>query len=354
MEKNDERFQEAELLRLRGDLLLAESDDQTKAEDCFRQAIETARRQQSRSFELRATTSLARLWRRQDRGHEASEIMTAEHDHFTEGFTTPDLVEAAALLKELGDDQMRKEFADGVAYVRGCIPPPMQGKVAVDWRYIPSSTLGGDTIGYHWIDDDHLALYLIDVTGHGLDSALLSVSINNVIRSGSLPGGEMRRPDQVLASLNESFQGRQHSNKFFTIWYGVYCSSTRVLTWSGGGHHASLLFAPDVPASVSLSSTGPMMGILRGANFPVNSCLIPPGARLLIFSDGVFEIWRDKHAAWDWPACVSYLTTLSHGVETVLDELIEHVRFLRGSHQLDDDFSIIEARFDHDTSKKAQ
>ena len=141
---------------------------------------------------------------------------------FTEGFTTPDLVEAAALLKELSDDRMRKEFADGVAYVRGCIPPPMQGKVAVDWRYIPSSTLGGDTIGYHWIDDDHLALYLIDVTGHGLDSALLSVSINNVIRSGSLPGADMRRPDQVLASLNESFQGRQHSNKFFTIWYGVY------------------------------------------------------------------------------------------------------------------------------------
>ena len=203
--------------------------------------------------------------------------MTAVHEHFTEGFTTPDLVEAAALLKELGDDRMRKEFAAGVNYVRACIPPPMQGKVAVDWRYIPSSTLGGDTIGYHWIDDDHLALYLIDVTGHGLDSALLSISINNMIRSGSLPGADMRRPDQVLATLNESFQGRQHSNKFFTIWYGVYCSSTRVLTWSGGGHHASLLFAPDAPDSVLLSSTGPMMGILRDANFPADLASSRPG-----------------------------------------------------------------------------
>ncbi len=261
-------------------------------------------------------------------------------------------MEAVALLKELSDDQMRKEFADGVAYVRGCIPPPLQGKVAVDWRYIPSSTLGGDTIGYHWIDDDHLALYLVDVTGHGLDSALLSISINNVIRSGSLPGADMRRPDQVLASLNASFQGRQHSNKFFTIWYGVYSSSARVLTWAGGGHHASLLFAPDAPASVYLSSTGPMMGILRDANFPANSCLVPVGARLLIFSDGVFEIFNDHQAAWDLPACVSYLTTLSQGTETVMDELIEHVRRLRGSHQLDDDFSIIEARFDRDTSKR--
>ncbi len=346
IEKNDEHFQEAELLRLHGVLLLAESGDQTMAEDCFRRAIETARRQRSRSFELRATTSLARLWHRQDRGHEAYEVMTAARSNFTEGFTTPDLVEAAALLKELSDDQMREEFAAGVAYVRGCIPPPMQGKVAVDWRYIPSSTLGGDTIGYHWIDEDRLALYLIDVTGHGLDSALLSVSINNMIRSGSLPGADMGQPDQVLAILNDSFQGRQHSNKFFTIWYGVYCSSEKTLTWSGGGHHASLLFAPEAPPSVSLPSTGPMMGILRGANFPVKSCLIPPGARLLIFSDGVFEIWRDHEAAWDWPACVSYLATLSQDAETVMDKLIEHVRLLRGSQQLDDDFSIIEARFD--------
>ena len=85
VEKNDEHFQEAELLRLRGELLLAESGDQTMAEDCFRQAIETARRQQSRSFELRATTSLARLWRRQDRGHEAYEVMTAAHERFHGG-----------------------------------------------------------------------------------------------------------------------------------------------------------------------------------------------------------------------------------------------------------------------------
>ena len=89
-----------------------------------------------------------------------------------------------------------------------------------------------------------------------------------------------------------------------------------------------------------------MMGVLRGANFPVNSCLIPPGARLLIFSDGVFEIFRDEHVAWDWSGCVSYLATLSRSAETVMDELIEHVRFLRGSHQLDDDLSIIEARFE--------
>ena len=83
-------------------MLLAESPDQTAAaEDCFRQAIETARRQQSKAWELRATMSLARLWQRQGRRDEARAALAAVYGTYTEGFTTPDLVEAGALLEAL-------------------------------------------------------------------------------------------------------------------------------------------------------------------------------------------------------------------------------------------------------------
>jgi serine phosphatase RsbU (regulator of sigma subunit) len=346
-EKNDEHFQEAELLRLRGELLLADSGDEAAAENSFHRAIATARSQRSRAWELRATTSLARLWQRQNRCQEAFDALTRVYDVFTEGFHTPDLLEAASLLKDLSHERMRGEFAAGAKYVRDCIPPPMRGKVAVDWRYIPSSTLGGDTIGYHWIDDDHLALYLIDVTGHGLDSALLSVSLSNVIRSGSLAAADMRHPDQVLATLNDTFQGRQHSGKFFTIWYGVYQSSVRILRWSGGGHHASVLFAPERPEPLLLPSEGLMMGVIPRAKFLAASCAVPPGARLLIFSDGVFEIRRDKCAVWNLQACISHLADLNQRADAgaLMDELLERVRHLRGSQQLDDDFSVIEAHF---------
>ena len=98
-QKNDERFQEAELHRLRGELHLAESDDHSAAEACFHTAIETARRQQSRAWELRATTSLARLWQRQARAGEARDALAAVYESYTEGFTTPDLVDARALLE---------------------------------------------------------------------------------------------------------------------------------------------------------------------------------------------------------------------------------------------------------------
>jgi predicted ATPase/class 3 adenylate cyclase len=100
-EKNDDRSHEAELCRLQGELLLAESRDEAAAEGNFRRAIETARRQQSRAWELRATMSLARLWQRQGRRNEARAALAAIYGTYTEGFTTPDLVDAAALLESL-------------------------------------------------------------------------------------------------------------------------------------------------------------------------------------------------------------------------------------------------------------
>jgi serine/threonine protein kinase/CheY-like chemotaxis protein/predicted ATPase len=105
-EKNDDRFREAELHRLVGELLLAESrhhDD--AAEACFGRAIDLARRQHSRAWELRATTSLARLWQRQGRGEEARGALAAVYDGYTEGFATPDLVDARVLLESLAAER---------------------------------------------------------------------------------------------------------------------------------------------------------------------------------------------------------------------------------------------------------
>ena len=86
-----------------GELHLAETDDQTTAEACFRTAIEIARRQQSRAWELRATMSLARLWQRQGRRDEARDALATVYRTYTEGFTTPDLVAARVLLERLAE-----------------------------------------------------------------------------------------------------------------------------------------------------------------------------------------------------------------------------------------------------------
>jgi len=69
------------------------------------------------------------------------------------------------------------------------------------------------------------------------------------------------------------------------------------------------------------------------------------GARLLIFSDRVFEIFCEGRATWDLDGCIAYLATLAGGQGTLMDELLEHVHELRGSPVLEVDFSIIEVRF---------
>ena len=99
------------------------------------------------------------------------------------------------------------------------------GPVRVDWRFVPSTQLGGDSFGYHWIDGDHFAVYLLDVSGHGVGASLLSVSALNVLRSQSLHNTDFRDPAQVLERLNATFKMEQQDNRYFTIWYGVYSKS---------------------------------------------------------------------------------------------------------------------------------
>ena len=75
--------------------------DVSKAETCFRQSIDIARRQSARSLELRAVTSLSRLWQKQGKAEEARQMLAEVYGWFTEGFDTADLKEAKALLEEL-------------------------------------------------------------------------------------------------------------------------------------------------------------------------------------------------------------------------------------------------------------
>jgi predicted ATPase len=100
VEQTEGRHWEAELYRLRAELLLMQGDD-AEAEASFRRAIEVAQRQQAKSWELRATVSLARLWQEQGRIDEARQMLAEIYGWFTEGFDTPDLQEAKALLEEL-------------------------------------------------------------------------------------------------------------------------------------------------------------------------------------------------------------------------------------------------------------
>ena len=99
-----ERWYEPELHRLKGELLLQQhADNQAEAEACFHHALAIARNQQAKSLELRAATSLTRLWQQQGKIQEAHDLLAPIYTWFTEGFDTADLQEAKALIDELED-----------------------------------------------------------------------------------------------------------------------------------------------------------------------------------------------------------------------------------------------------------
>ena len=96
------RYLEAEIYRLTGELLLQQAiPNASQAETCFHQALDIARCQQAKSWELRAATSLARLWQSQGKRQDAHDLLAPVYEWFTEGFETADLNEAKVLLDEL-------------------------------------------------------------------------------------------------------------------------------------------------------------------------------------------------------------------------------------------------------------
>jgi sigma-B regulation protein RsbU (phosphoserine phosphatase) len=241
--------------------------------------------------------------------------------------------------------QLAEELAQAARYVESLLPARLDKKVRIDWRFIPSTHLGGDMFGYNWLDDDHLALYLLDVSGHGVGSSLLAVSVNNMLAAQSLHGVDSRDPGKVLTRLNDVFPMEKQHGKYFTIWYGVFDKAQRRLAFSNAGHPPALLYTgPSAQDSTlhQLKANGVAAGVAEGMDFDTEVVELGPFARLLLYSDGVYEIDRPGAAMWTLPEYVAYVSALPRA-EPAGDQLLAHVRGLHGSDTLADDFSVLEA-----------
>ena len=243
---------------------------------------------------------------------------------------------------------LANDLASAARYVRSLLPPPQRlGPIAVDWRFVPSADLGGDAFGFHALDDDHVAFYLLDVCGHGVGAALLSVSALSAIRSGALPQADFHNPGTVLAALNRAFPMERQNDMFFTIWYGVYRVSTRTLRWAGGGHPAALLVPPGAGVQPTLlESDGPLIGAVEGLEFTQGEAAVPAGSSLYVYSDGAFEICRPDGSMWAFSDFLATLTSPSREGSSRIDRLLARVRELTGNEDFVDDFSMLELRFD--------
>jgi sigma-B regulation protein RsbU (phosphoserine phosphatase) len=235
--------------------------------------------------------------------------------------------------------KLAAELDDASRYVQSLLPAPIEeGPVRAAWRFLPSEQLGGDAFGYHWLDERRFAVYLLDVCGHGVGAALLSVSVMNVLTNRALPV-DYAEPGAVLAALNNTFSMEKQNNMYFTIWYGVIDVVARELLFACGGHPpAALLGADGNP--VPLRVPGAIIGGFPEAVFRTGRQAVPPGGTIHVFSDGVYELERPDGSTVQLEEFFQELSRPCQGSR--LERIVQWARTIRAGARFDDDVSLIE------------
>ncbi|MGH2412181.1 MAG: PP2C family protein-serine/threonine phosphatase [Microcystaceae cyanobacterium] len=242
------------------------------------------------------------------------------------------------------------ELAEAAEYVRSILPEPItEPPTTIDVRFIPSRQLGGDCFDYYWLDADHLVIYLLDVSGHGLRAALPSLSVINLLRSRGLNQVNFYHPREVLRGLNKTFQMTQRNDKYFTIWYGVYHAKKRTLTYASAGHPPAVLLSLDKQGEITeqrLKTPGFPIGMFAEAKYIDASCPIQPNSCLYIFSDGIYEIDRSDGVILGLNEFVNLIRDYHQIPQHNLDRLLKEVKNWNPKDSFDDDLSIIQINFD--------
>ena len=236
-------------------------------------------------------------------------------------------------------NRLLDELREAVRYVESMLPPEVDAPLRARWCFAPSNELGGDVFGFHNLSADQLAVYLLDVCGHGVGAALLSVAAASALRSRSLPGIDFSSPREVLKGLNAAFPMEANNEMYFSIWYGVYDFSSHVLRHSSGGHPPALLIPPGRDPQ-EVSSPGLLVGIMPQAEYPEAALQIPTGSRLVIYSDGAYELRPPDGPMLGLDDFKDWLAANASDPDLPTSAL-HRARQITGNRVLDDDLSLL-------------
>lgn len=250
---------------------------------------------------------------------------------------------------EAHNQQMSAQLAEFGEYISSLLPEALMEPVKVESQFVPSCKLGGDCFDYYWLDENknYLAIYLLDVAGHGFGTALPSVSVLNLLRSKAIPNINYHQPSDVFRALNKTFQMTPQNDKYFTIWYGVYNRAESELVYASAGHPPAILISNKGKVSEvnKLKTPGMPIGMFPEASYVDNSCKIDKLSSLYIFSDGVYEISQPGGEIWGMDNFIDLLLEYNKTEYSNLESVLNYVRNLNSGNILSDDFSLLKVVF---------
>lgn len=157
----------------------------------------------------------------------------------------------------------------------------------IAWSCVPCALVGGDICNIHPISDDTSVFYVLDVSGHGVSSAMVTVSITQYIQQ-KLQMGSNISPRQILIDLNQAYP-YENFNMFSTIFYMVFNSQTAKLTYSSAGHPPAVFLSPIRPFEL-LSGDGILIGVDPNFLYEEKEVVLQEGEKLILYTDGVTEL----------------------------------------------------------------
>jgi sigma-B regulation protein RsbU (phosphoserine phosphatase) len=231
--------------------------------------------------------------------------------------------------------RMRRSLELAADMQRALLPSgPLDGAAGVRYAstYHPCDELGGDILNIFPIGSRHVGLYLLDVSGHGVPAALLSVTLSRMLqprpgqsslvaRAGE-SGLEPRSAADVVLELNRRFPMDDHLEQYFTIFYGVLDMGSGVLRFASAGHPPALYLPADGPSRFLDSNGGFAIGWIPDSKYQEHELPMRPGDRLLVYSDGIIETANDQAQAFGRERLNQ---TADAARQASLDPLLEHV-----------------------------
>lgn len=198
--------------------------------------------------------------------------------------------------------QLRRDLQAAARVQRAVLPqdPIVSDSIEVAWDFYPCADLGGDGLNAFWLDEQHLGFYVLDVSGHGVAAALLSVTVARLLSPAfeqstllrqSEHGGrplQITAPAAVAGHLNHWLLNNPVEEHFITLFYGIVDLAERRLRYVSAGHPPALL-VPKHGASRRLEAAGFPLGVTEVAEFEEYAVALAPGDRVLVYSDGVVD-----------------------------------------------------------------
>jgi len=187
----------------------------------------------------------------------------------------------------LASEKMQNDLRAAARIQRALLPNklPKLSQVEIAWSLLPCDELAGDILDVFQLDDCRIAFYIIDVSGHGVQAALLSTTLSRWLSRA--PKELKENPTAVLEHLNDNFQLDVESPQFFTCCYGLLDLTTKTLRFSSAGHPSPILLRSK--RAVEVHSPGLPVGIVSCPEYELKVIHLQESDRVYILSDGTVE-----------------------------------------------------------------